>query len=142
MGGVRPFGCSLLVIGKVNAEVYLSDQPENLMKGKTSKQKLLLTLKYIPLFASTAFFRVGCGIIKHSGPYSSVAETYPTFSFFLSVWAGSIFFIFLYLITFAAAKLAFPSSLADISMMELGRGIFAEFTTVSIWGRLGREGSK
>ena len=137
-----PIFSSLLVIGKVNAEIYLSDQPENLMKGKSFPQKLLLTLRYIPLFASTAFFRVGCGIIKHSGPYSSVASTFPTFAFFLSIWAGSIFFFLLYLITFATVKLAFPNSLADISMMELGRGILAEFTTVSIWGGLGREGSK
>ena len=137
-----PIFSSLLLIGKVNAEIYLSDQPENPMKGKSFPQKLLLTLRYIPLFASTAFFRVGCGIIKHSGPYSSVASTFPTFAFFLSIWAGSIFFFLLYLTTIATVKLAFPNSLADISMMELGRGILAEFTTVSIWGGLGREGSK
>ena len=64
------------------------------------------------------------------------------FVFFVSVWAGSVFFILLYLLTFAGVKLAFPGSLADITIMELGRGILAEFTTVSNWGCLGRDRSK
>ena len=139
---LTPILSSLLILGKVNAEMYLSDAPEDLMKGKSFLQKLWLTLKYVPLFSSTAFFRVGCGIIKHSGPYANFSETFHAFVFFVSVWAGSVFFVFLYLLTFAGVKLAFPASLADISMMELGRGIFAEFTTVSNWGCLGRDRSK
>ena len=139
---LTPILSSLLVIGKVNAEMYLSDEPDNLMKGKSFLQKLLLTLKYVPLFSSTAFFRVGCGIIKHSGPYASVSKTFHAFVFFVSVWTGSVFFILLYLLTFAGVKLAFPASLADITIMELGRGILAEFTTVSNWGCLGRDRSK
>ena len=38
--------------------------PENLLKNKTAMEKLLLTLKYIPLFSLTAFFRVGTGVPK------------------------------------------------------------------------------
>ena len=38
---LAPTLSSLLVISKVNAEIYLSDQPENLMKGKSFPQKLL-----------------------------------------------------------------------------------------------------
>ena len=38
--------------------------PENLLKNKTALEKLLLTLKYIPLFSLTAFFRVGTGVPK------------------------------------------------------------------------------
>ena len=139
---LTPILSSLLVIGKVNAEVYLSDEPDNLMKGKTFLQKLLLTVKCVPLFSSTAFFRVGCRIIKHSGPYANVSKTFHAFVFFVSVWAGSVFFILLYLLTFAGVKLAFPGSLADITIMELGRGILAEFTTVSNWDCLGRDRSK
>ena len=40
-----------LVIGKVNAEIYLSDEPTNLLLGKSFLQKVLLTLAYTPLFA-------------------------------------------------------------------------------------------
>ena len=52
---LAPILSSLLVIGKVNAEIYLSADPENLMKGKSFLQKLLLTLKYIPLFGELSF---------------------------------------------------------------------------------------
>ena len=139
---LTPILSSLLIIGKVNAEIYLSDEPDNLMKDKSFLQKLLLTLKYVPLFSSTAFFRVGCGIIKHSGPYASVSETYHAFVFFVTVWADSIFSIFFYLLAFVGVKLASPGSLADITIPELGQGIHAEFTTVSNWGSLGRDRSK
>ena len=55
---------SLLVIGKCSAEEYLMGNPENLLKDKSALQKLWLTLKYIPLFSFTAFFRVRAGVIK------------------------------------------------------------------------------
>ena len=55
---------SLLVIGKCSAEEYLMGNPENLLKDKSAMEKLWLTLKYIPLFSLTAFFRVGAGVIK------------------------------------------------------------------------------
>ena len=80
-------GSSLLIIGKVNAEAYLSSPPKNLLEGKSFLEKLKLTTKFLPLFISTTFFRVGSGMIKHSGPYSSVAESYQTlFFFFTALW--------------------------------------------------------
>ena len=39
-------------------------EPENLLKGKTAFEKLLIVLKYIPMFSLTAFFRVGSGVPK------------------------------------------------------------------------------
>ena len=85
-----PIGSSLLIIGKVNAEAYLSSPPENLLEGRTFLEKLKLTTKFLPLFISTTFFRVGSGMIKHSGPYSSVAESYQTLFFFFTVLSGCI----------------------------------------------------
>ena len=55
---------SLLVIGKCSAEEYLMGNPENLLKDKSAVGKFWLTLKYIPLFSLTAFFRVGAGVVK------------------------------------------------------------------------------
>ena len=43
---------------------YLMGEPENLLKGKTAVEKLLIVLKYIPMFSLTAFFRVGTGVPK------------------------------------------------------------------------------
>ena len=58
---------SLLVIGKCSAEEYLMGNPENLLKDKSAMEKLWLTLKYIPLFSLTAFFRVGAGCFLKCG---------------------------------------------------------------------------
>ena len=55
---------SLLVIGKCSAEEYLMGNPENLLKDKSAVGKFWFTLKYIPLFSLTAFFRVGAGVVK------------------------------------------------------------------------------
>ena len=144
---LAPILSSLLVIGKVNAETYLSDEPENLMKGKTFLEKLLLTLKHIPFFAVTAFFRIGCVIInnqilRHTDFYSETSETFPNLFFFFTVWLGTIFFCSLYNISFVSMKVAFPDNWPDITMIEVGRGILAELTTVSNWGRLGRDRSR
>ena len=46
------------------SQEYLMGNPENLLKGKTGIEKLWLTLKYIPMFSLTAFFRVGTGVPK------------------------------------------------------------------------------
>ena len=138
---LSPILSSLLIIAKVNAEISLSDEPADLMRGKSFLQKLLLILRYIPLFATTAFFRVSSGIIKHSGPNTIIVDGYPTPVPF-SVLATFCFFYLLYLLTLTVVKLALPNMLADLTIMDLGRGITAEFTTVSNWGRLGRERSK
>ena len=111
------------------------------MRGKSFLQKLLLILRYIPLFATTAFFRVSNVIIRHSGPYTIIVDCYPTPVPF-SVLGTFCFLYLLYLLTLAVVKLALPNLLADLTIMDLGRGIMAEFTTVSNWGRLGRERSK
>ena len=144
---LTPILSSLLVIGKVNAEIYLSDELENLMKDKSFLEKLFLTVKHIPLFAVTAFFRIGCVIInnqilKHTPLYSSLARSFPTLFFFFTVWAGAFFFISLYYIIFIISKVAFPNLWPEISMIEIGHGILAELTTVSNWGRLGRDRSR
>ena len=80
-----PIGSSLLVISKVKAEAHLSSSPENLLEGTSFLEKLKLITKFLPLFISTTIFRVGSGLIKHSGPYSSVAEEHRTLFFFFTV---------------------------------------------------------
>ena len=46
------------------SQEYLMGNPENLLKGKTALEKLWLTLKYIPMFSLTVFFRVGTAVPK------------------------------------------------------------------------------
>ena len=133
-----PIGSSLLMIGKVNAEAFLSSPPENLLEGKSFLEKLKLTSKALPLFISTTFFRVGSGMIKHSGPYSSVAESYQTLFFFFTVLSGCIIYYMFYVAVFWGVKLIFADQLTDITLMEGARSVLAEFSTLSVWGNLGR----
>ena len=135
---LAPIASSLLIIGKVNAEAYLSSPPKNLLEGKTFLEKLKLTTKFLPLFISTTFFRVGSGMIKHSGPYSSVAESYQTLFFFFTVLSGCIIYYMFYVAIFWGVKLIFVQQLTDITLMEGARSVLAEFSTVSLWGNLGR----
>ena len=65
---LTPILSSLLIIGKCSAEEYLTGKPENLLAGKSAVEKLWLTVKHIPLFSLTAFFRVGAGVIKVRRP--------------------------------------------------------------------------
>ena len=133
-----PIASSLLTIGKVNAELYLSSKPENLLDGADFADKLLLIIKTLPLFISTTFFRLGSGMIKHSGPFSRIAEPYSTVFFFFTVWAGTIVYTVLYLIIFLGVKSIFGEQLKEVTLYDGARSILAEFSSISLWGNLGR----
>ena len=132
---------SLTVIGKVNAEIYLSSEPENLLLGKSSLEKVFLVFKNAPLFASTAFFRLGCGMIAHI-PFSGNNDPYRVPFFFACVLLGLLGHILFYILSFVSLRGVFPKYFGDLTMMEIGRGIVAELTTISAWGPLGRERSR
>ena len=135
---LAPIASSLLAIAKVNAEVYLSSKPENLLDGADFLKKLSLIIKFLPLFISTTFFRLGSGIIKHSGPYSSIAEPYSTLFFFFTVWSGTVVYTVLYLIIFYGVKTVFSKQLEEVTLYDGARSVMAEFSSVSLWGNLGR----
>ena len=129
---------SLVAISKVNAEVYLVAAPENLFNGADFVKKLSLIARVLPLFISTTFFRVASGTIKHSGPYTKMAEPNPTLFFFLTIWSGVLVYTVLYVCAFSGAKLLFADHLKDVSAYDAARSILAEFSSVSLWGNLGR----
>ena len=133
-----PIASSLLTIGKVNAELYLSSKPENLLDEADFADKLLLIIKTLPLFISTTFFRLGSGMIKHSGPFSRIAEPYSTLFFFTTVWSGTIVYTVLYLIIFLGVKSIFGEQLEEVTLYDGARSILAEFSSISLWGNLGR----
>ena len=133
-----PIASSLLAIGKVNAEVYLAAKPENLLDGASFYEKLSLISKFLPLFVSTTFFRLGSGMIKHSGPYSRIAEPYSTLFFFFTVWSGTIVYTVLYLAIFFGIKIIFPQQLKEVTLYDGARSVLAEFSSISLWGNLGR----
>ena len=117
-----PIASSLLAIGKVNAELYLSSKPENLLDGADFADKLLLIIKLLPLFISTTFFRLGSGMIKHSGPFSRIAEPYSTLFFFVTVWLGTIVYTVLYLIIFFGGQDYLSQAVGGGLLVRRGQG--------------------
>ena len=101
---LTPIISSLVAISKVNAEVCLVRAPVNLFNGADFFKKLSLIARVLPLFILTTFFRVGSGMIKHSGPYPKVAEPYSTLFFFLTIRFGVLVYTILYLCAFSGAK--------------------------------------
>ena len=55
---------SLLDIGKVGAENFLTAGPKDLLQGKSFLEKLVLVLKYLPVFLLTAFSQNGAGAVN------------------------------------------------------------------------------
>ena len=55
---------TLLDCGKVGAENFLTAGPKNLLKGKSFFERLVLVLKYLPVFTLTAVFRKCSEIVK------------------------------------------------------------------------------
>ena len=130
---------STLVIGKVGAENILMKGQENKMKDKSFLEKVVLLLRYTPVIAMTALFRVGCASTVLYHPHIFVPLT-PAFAMFLT-WIYLMCNITLLLILLGILR-TWISKLRQLNTVELGLGLLNECTTVSVWGRLGREGSK
>ena len=96
--------------------------PVNLFNGADFFKKLSLIARVLPLFISTTFFWVGSS----------------TLFFFLTIWSGVLVYTILYLCAFSGAKLLFADHLKDVSVYDAARSILAEFSSVSLWGNLGR----
>ena len=130
---------STLVIGKVGAENILMKGQENKMKDKSFLEKVVLLLRYTPVIAMTALFRVGCASTVLYHPHIFVPLT-PAFAMFLT-WIYLMCNITLLLILLGILR-TWISKLRQLNTAELGLGLLNECTTVTVWGRLGREGSK
>ena len=74
---------SIVVIGKVGAENILIKGQENKMKDKTFLEKVLLLLRYTPVIALTALFRIGAASVVFYHPRLFVPLD-PLFALFLT----------------------------------------------------------
>ena len=138
---ISPILSSVLIIGKVSTEFYLISEPENLLQDKSFLEKLKLIAKHLPLFALTAFFRIGSSIVKCSAPIANISNPFPTVFFFITVFIMCIVYFFLYSLAFFGLKFCFPI-LKDLSLPEASQFIISEFTTITPWGRLFKSKSK
>ena len=133
---------SILVIGKVGAENILMKGQENKMKDKSFLEKVVLLLRYTPVIALTALFRVGSAstVLYHPHLFPSFVTLTPAFAMFLT-WIYLMCNITL-LITLLGILRTWIRKLRQLTIVELSLGLLNECTTVTVWGKLGREGSK
>ena len=130
---------STVVIGKVGAENLLMKGEENKMEDKSFLEKVALLACYSPVVALTALFRIGSASVVLYHPHLLLPLT-PAFAIFLT-WIYMMFNITL-LLTLLSILRTWLSSLKQLNMLELCYGLLNECTTVSVWGSLGREGSR
>ena len=130
---------SIVVIGKVAAENYLRDGPEDLLEDKSFKEKISLVLRFLPLFLLTAFFRSGSFVVflldyDWTGLDWTIFSTTMAFlNTFYYCWIYLLFFM----IVFSVLRWMMPE-LRELTMMEMTSSLLDEATTISTWGSLGR----
>ena len=133
---------SLLDIGKVGAENFLTAGPKDLLQGKPFLEKLVLVLKYLPVFLLTAFFRNGAGAVNMINYSQGFFQPFSTaFAMFLT-WIYIVIQISIYQLWFALLRVHVLPGLQQVDYIELGHAVGSEFTVISVWGGLGRRASR
>ena len=158
-GGELHYGSmisSVVVIGKVSAENYLMAGPENLLADKSFAKRIALTLWYMPVFALTAFFRCGAGVVNVLN-YNSFRPFSPVFAVFL-LYCYILVYYFIFMILMYLLRLVMDD-LKQLTPVEISLSLVGthhklfhlgmtlttqvgECSTITIWGRLGRKGSR
>ena len=118
---------SLVMIGKAGAENLLMFGDVNKLDDFSLVKRLCLLVKYIPVFTLTSIFRLGTVICV-------INTTFPVgvpILLFLSVVLPFLILV--------SSKCCY---LPDLSVSDLARGVGAEFSSLTLWGQRGREGSR
>ena len=135
---LSPILSSILVIGKNNTEIYLADNPENKLKGKTSLEKLQLVFSHLPRNSTTIFFRVGSIPLKVTNHFSGAFGFY-TMSHV--IYLNLIHFFILIPLKICILKVflkhVFPQ-LKDLSVVDFWQIAIGEQSCTIPWPRLGR----
>ena len=131
---------SILVIAKVGAENILIKGEEDKMKDKSFLEKVALLARFMPLTALTALFRIGSASaflyhVHRLLPFTPTTATY-------IICFCICFCNMTLLLTLLTILRIWVATLKQLNLVELALGLANEFTTVSVWGKLGREGSK
>ena len=130
---------SIVVIGKVSAENYLTTGPEDLLKDKSFIEKIALVLRFLPLFALTTFFRTGTFVVFMIDFFSFYI--FSTHRFILFVFFFDMILYSLSCILFFGLRPMVPE-LRELTVMEVTSSLMNECTTISTWGSLGRRGAR
>lgn len=118
---------SITMIGKAGAQNFLTFGQENKFDNTSLMKKLKLLAQFSPVFIITATFRIGSlAIIVAWGIYYAA----------IVHWPSALFIPFLVIL------IARSFAMKDLTLGHLLQGVVAELTTISIWGKRGREGSR
>ena len=141
-GGEMHLTCmisSVVVIGKVSAENFLMANPKNLLEKASFCQRIMFTIRFIPVFALTAFFRCGAGIVNVLN-YNNFTPFSPSYTIFL-MYCYIVVYYFLFMILGYMLKLVMWD-MRQLTAVELSYSLVGECSTITMWGKLGRKGSR
>ena len=136
---IASMASSVVVIGKVSAENYLMAEPKNLLAGTSFTKRIALTLRFMPVFSLTAFFRCGAGVVNVLN-YNNFTPFSPPFVVFL-LYCYIVTYYFWFMLMGYMLKLVM-SDLQQLTAVELSYSLVGECSTITMWGRLGRRGSR
>ena len=129
---------SVVVIGKVSAESYhLMANQKNLLAKASFCQRIMLMLKFMSVFALTAFFRCGEGEVNVLN-YNNFTPFSPSFTIFL-LYCYIHYFWFM-LIGYMLKLVMWD--VQQLTAVELSYSLVGECSTITMWGKLGRKGSR
>ena len=109
------------------------------MKDKSFLEKVALLARFMPLTALTTLFRIGSASAFLHHVYLLLPLT-PTAAIIICFLI--CFCIMTLLLTLLTILRIWVATLRQLNLVELALGLANEFTTVSVWGKVGREGSK
>ena len=122
---------SFLILSRDVAEQLLSSG-EDLLAGRPLWERLVAIRRLLPAILTTAIFRIGSSALIY---YSVLMnELPPVWVWFLVIYAPPFILIILLKRCVASVK--------DLSCFDILRGIFEETSAFTVWGNLGREGSR
>ena len=131
---------SVIMIGKVGAETWLFGGPENELKARSFTEKLVLVVRFLPVFAITTVFRHGSGAVLISYHPYLLWPQHPVVSILLTI-CYAILAIAVFILLLLSMRRWSPK-LRTLTVMEMGQGIIGESTTITVWGSLGQHSSR
>ena len=100
---------------------------------------MALTLRFMPVFSLTAFFRCGAGVVNLVN-YNNFVPFSPPFTIFL-LYCYIVTYYFWFMLLGVMLKLVM-SDMKQLSAVEMSYSLVGECTTISMWGTLGRRNSR
>ena len=113
--------------------------PKNLLAGTSFLKRIALTLRFMPVFSLTAFFRCGAGVVNLIN-YNNFMPFTPPFTILL-LYCYIVTYYFWFMLLAYMLKLVMWD-VKQLTAVELSYSLVGECSTFTMWGNLGRRGSR